>query len=191
MKRALQRIGSAAPWLAPLSFAAALMVFGAASPAFSHLQHPVALLGARGEPHALAFNVLAFLAPGALLAGQAIALRSRHADAPWTLRIGLQLALLSALAFALQGALPLDPANLVSAASRLHATAWTAWWVAFAPGALMIARASGRLGGAWMALLVPALVLLGPLVLPAPLAQRLALLAWFGWWWMALPRERA
>lgn len=184
----MRRIEAAAPWLAMLLFAGALVVFGVASPDFSQLRHPVALLGARGEPHAHAFNVFAFMVPGALLAWRAIAWRSRQAGARWSVRIGLQLVLLSALAFAAQGLMPLDPANLLAPASRLHATAWTAWWVAFAPGALLVALQARRWGSASLALLVPVLVLFGALAMPAPLAQRLALLAWFAWWWSATPR---
>lgn len=184
----MHRIEAAAPWIAALLFIGALALFGMVSPDFSHLRHPVALPGARGEPHALAFNVVAFVVPGALLAWRAIAWRSRQAGARWPVRIGLQLVLLSALAFAAQGLVPLDPANLLAPASRLHATAWMAWWVAFAPGAVLIALPARRWGSTSLALLVPGLVLFGALVMPAPVAQRLALLAWFAWWWSAPPR---
>jgi hypothetical protein len=186
----MHRIETAAPWLAVLLFAAALVLFGVASSDFSHLRHPLALLGARGEPHALAFNVIGFVVPGLLLAWRATVWRSRQAGASWALRIGLQLLLLSALAFAAQGLLPLDPTHLLAPASRLHAIAWTAWWVAFVPGALLVAAASRRWGGAALALLVPALALAGAFALPAPIAQRLAFLAWFGWWWSSASRFR-
>ena len=78
-------------------------------------------------------------------------------------------------------------------ASRLHAAAWTGWWLAFLPGALTVAFARRRIGGGAPALLlllpvsllVPLLVLGGTLAIPAPLAQRLAVLAWFTWWIVA------
>ena len=178
----MTRVERAAPWLAALLFAAALLVFGAASPDFSHVRHPVALLGAHGEPNALAFNLSGFVVPGLLLAWRAFAWRSLRADANLLTRIGLQLLLLSALAFAAQGVLPLDPTNLVAPASRVHATAWTLWWIAFAPGALCIGIASRRWAGLALALGVPALALFGALAMPAPLAQRIAVVAWFGWW---------
>src|SRR3546814_9922281 len=64
-------------------------------------------------PHALAFNALGFVLPGVLAALVAWRLRaSLDAGAPWAARIGAWLALLSALAFAAQGLLPLDPRDL-------------------------------------------------------------------------------
>jgi hypothetical protein len=59
---------SATPWagLALLLFLAALLGFGAALDGYSHSVHPVALLGARGVPHWLGFDVLGLLAPGLL-----------------------------------------------------------------------------------------------------------------------------
>src|SRR3546814_1754845 len=75
--------------------------------------------------------VLGFLLPGVLAALVAWRLRASLDDgAPWAARIGAWLALLSALAFAAQGLLPLDPRDLESDASRMHATMWTLWWVA-------------------------------------------------------------
>ena len=170
------------PWLAALLFFAAVAGFGMASPGYSQLAHPVALLGARGEPHALAFDLLGFLAPGLILAWCAYAWRS--AAAGWMARIRLQLSMLSALAFAAQGLLPLDPYNLLAPASRLHALAWTLWWVAFVPGALLVAAAAPRrrLAGLACALLLPACALYGMALMPAALAQRVAFALWFGWW---------
>lgn len=186
----MQAIHRAAPWLALLSFAAALLLSGIAWPGFSQLRHPVALPGAVGAPHALAFNLAAFVLPGALLAWGAIAWRSARGEARWTVRIGLQLLLLSALAYAAQGLLPLDPSDLRAPASRLHAAAWTAWWLAFVPGALAAGlERRRRLAGVALALLVPLLVLGGAIAMPAPLAQRLAVLAWFAWWIVAARRS--
>ena len=172
------------PWLAALLFFAAVAGFGMASPGYSQLVHPVALLGARGEPHALAFDLLGFLAPGLILAWCAYAWRSAAAADGWMARIGLQLAMLSALAFAAQGLLPLDPYNLLAPASRLHALAWMLWWVAFVPGALLLAAAfpRRRLAGLACALLLPACALYGVAMMPAALAQRVAFALWFGWW---------
>ena len=172
------------PWLAALLFFAAVAGFGMASPGYSQLVHPVALLGARGEPHALAFDLLGFLAPGLILAWCAYAWRSAAAADGWMARIGLQLSMLSALAFAAQGLLPLDPYNLLAPASRLHALAWTLWWVAFVPGALLMAAAAPRrrLAGLACALLLPACALYGVALMPAAVAQRVAFALWFGWW---------
>ena len=182
-----------APLLALLSFALAACIFGVLSPAFSHRVHPLALLGAQGEPMAWVFNALGFLLPGGLLAWQALRLRARMGQAGWAARIGVQLALLSALAFAAQGALPLDPYNLLAPASRLHALAWTLWWVAFVPGAMLVAGSAPerRLPGFAFALLVPLLALFGTLAMPAAIAQRIAYLLWFGWWLLVASRGAA
>ena len=120
-------------------FAVAVAGFGAWSPDFGHLRHPVALLGAIGEPNALAFNLLGFVAPGLALAWLAWRWRGQQAAGGWRARIGLQLLLLSALAFVAQGLLPLDPTDLLAPASRAHAVAWSAWWLAFVAGAVLVA----------------------------------------------------
>ena len=172
------------PLMALLVFVAAAVGFGIASPDFGHTRHPLALLGALGEPHALAFNLLGFVLPGTLLAWLAWSLRGAHAEPGWRVRIGLQLVLLSALCFAAQGLRPLDPTDLMAPDSRLHAVAWMLWWIAFVPGALLLAPQAGR-AGLPVALLVLLLVLGAGSLLPAPLAQRLAFLLWFGWWLLA------
>ena len=172
------------PLIALLVFMAAAIGFGIVSPDFGHARHPLALLGALGEPHALAFNLLGFVLPGALLAWLAWSLRGAHAEPGWRVRIGLQLVLLSALCFAAQGLRPLDPTDLLAPASRLHVVAWMLWWIAFVPGALLLARASGR-AALVIALLVLLFALGGGDLLPAPIAQRMAFLLWFGWWLLA------
>lgn len=165
-------------------FAAACAVFGGLSPDFGHLRHPLSLLGALGEPNAAAFNLSAFIVPGLLLAWLAWRWRGALEAGSWRARIGLQLLLLAALAFAAQGALPLDPTDLAAPASRLHAAAWSAWWIAFAAGALV--AGVGGAGGRALAGVVLLLALAGASVLPAPLVQRLAFAGWFGWWlWAA------
>ena len=98
--------------MALVAWVAACIVFGLISPDFGHLRHPVALLGAIGEPNALAFNLLGFVAPGLALAWLAWRWRGQRAADGWRARIGLQLLLLSALAFVAQGLLPLDPTDL-------------------------------------------------------------------------------
>lgn len=176
-------------WIAPLLMALSVIGFGMASPDYSQQWHPVSLLGARGEPNAWAFNVLGFLLPGAMMAMCAIGWRSALANAPWTQRIGAQLLLLSAVAFAGQGVLPLDPDNLLAPPSRMHALAWTLWWMAFVPGALLLglrsAQARPPLRMLLIALLVPAVAVFGSVVLPPGLAQRLAFALWFAWWLLA------
>ncbi len=152
---------------------------------------PVGLLGAQGVPGASAFNVLGFVIPGAIAAALAWRLRDLATSPPrLSAGLGWQLVFLSALAFAAQGLLPLDPTDLDARPSRLHALAWTLWWLAFVPGALLlawtalqgqprryVACAVHAAAAGWL------LALTGPLAakLDAALAQRLAYGVWFVW----------
>ena len=104
--------------------------------------------------------------------------------------LALALALLSALAFAAQGLLPLDMRSVDAPANRLHALAWMLWWIAFVPGALLLAVGAGRGRGfagacAVAAVAVPVLAVFAPIGAWVGLAQRLAFLLWFGWWLVA------
>ena len=185
---------------AAIVFVAALLGFGLALPGYSQIAHPVAVLGAMGVPHALGFNLLGFVLPGALAATAAMGLRRRLPDdAGWRLRVGAQLVLLSALGFAAMGLLPLDPEDLDNPASSLHATAWMLWWVAFVPGALLVALGlRGR--PAWRSLtwasavaavLVLFVALLAVELMPAGIAQRFGYAAWLGWLCIASRTPRA
>ena len=189
MQGSWQRNADTAGIAAAACFLAALVGFGMALDGYSQARHPVALLGASGVPRALAFNLLGFVLPGLLAMVVALRLRRGLAhDAGWAARIGTRLVLLSALAFAAQGLLPLDPGDLDHRASRWHATAWMLWWIAFVPGALLGALGPFRMPGlrrfAWLSLVAATLVVffavLAPVV-PAGVAQRTAFMAWFGW----------
>lgn len=171
-------------------FAVALLLANIGVPEYSHLVHPVALRGAAGLPWAFAFNLLAFVLPGALLAWAGQPFRDGVVGASWLARIGVVLVQLSALAFAAQGLLPLDPSDTDSSASRLHVLAWMLWWIAFVPGALLLGVGAGR--GAGFALasvaigaVVPIIAVLAPIGLWVGIAQRLAFALWFGWWLLA------
>lgn len=170
---------------------ASLVGFSLPLPGYVHALMPVGLLGAHGVPRAQAFNFLGFVLPGALMAWSALELRaalSRPGDAAaagWWGRIGANLWLLSALAFAAQGIWSLDPRDLDGATSQRHASMWTLWWIAFVPGGLMLAGGlwrqcgvAGRwaLGGSVVMLLFAALP---PWLLSGPIAQRVALASWF------------
>jgi hypothetical membrane protein len=167
----------------------ALLALGAQVEGYSHARHPVALAGARGVPMATLFNTMVFVLPGLVLilvGGQLR--RALPAGAAWSARIGTTLLQLSALAFAAQGLLPLDLGSLDQGASRLHATAWMAWWLAYAVAALLLAWAIPRQRPGLLvgALLVIVLSLLAGGWIPAGYAQRLAFAAWFaGIWWIA------
>ena len=167
-------------------FTAGATICGAMLDGYSHREHPLALLGATGVPGALAFNAFAFGLPGLLVAVVFWTMRSDlSTTAGWQARIGMQLAVLSAVAFAAQGLFPLDPDNLGGRANALHALAWTVWWIAFAAAGVLFA-ASGPSHGfrrATVAALIAVLALVWP-TWPgamAAFAPRLAFLVWFVW----------
>lgn len=179
--------------IAALCFLVVLLVFADALEGYSHRIHPVAVLGGRTIPSAWAFNLFGFILPGLLVAWQGWRLREAldHASRPvqWPARVGAQLLQLSALAFAAQGVLPLDLADLDSAASARHAAAWMIWWLAFAVGGALLAFGlRGRVGWrhfvagtALVAAALPLCALVLPQWVPAGFAQRAGLALWFAW----------
>ncbi|WP_439450727.1 DUF998 domain-containing protein [Stenotrophomonas sp. ATs4] len=186
--------------IAALLFLTAVLGFGAGLDGYAQARHPVALLGADGVPHALAFNLLGFVLPGLLAALVAERLRRRlPATAGWAPRVGSQMLLLAGLAFAAMGLLPLDVDDLHGPASQLHASAWMIWVLGFVAGTLLLGmfqlrQVQGRaLGGLAIACGVLAALAAFALqgVLPAPLAQRVAFACWAGWLALALPLSRA
>lgn len=173
--------------------AGAALGFGARIEGYAHPQHPLALLGARGIPGGLVFNLLAFVVPGLAVAWTATRLRTAIATAApggtWLARVGAQALLLSALAFAAQGVFPLDPEDLDNAASARHAAAWMLWCIAATVAAVLLAVGLRRRSGwsaaakaaALAAFALPVLALVLPQLMPAGAAQRLAFAAWFAW----------
>ena len=180
------------PWLAAVSCVAAAVAAGAAWEGYAHARHPLALLGTTLAPAPGWFNAFGFVLPGLALAIAALARWSGMGAARWPLRIGMLLVAFSALAFAAQGMFPLDPERPDAGDSRLHALAWTLWWVAFVPGAALLA--TGGLRPRWLHALaavgLPLAVLLVPALLQPAIAARLAFAGWFGWW-LALSRGAA
>ena len=173
---------------AALLSVAATLGFGAALAGYSQAVHPVALLGAGGVPHALAFNVLGWIVPGVLAVMAVLGLqRGLPAGAGWLPRVGVQLLLLAALAFAAMGLLPLAIEDLDGIASQRHASAWMVWLLGFVAGTLLLGLGSLRrnrplavlalVSGGLAAIL--AFALQG--TVPAPIAQRGAFLAWCAW----------
>jgi hypothetical protein len=176
-----------AAWLAALVFVLVATAGGIAFDGYSHLRHPLALLGVSGAPHAVWFNTLGWGLAGLLLAWQSVAFRERlPAGVAWPARIGAWLLLMSAAAFAAQGLWPLDPSDLDGPASQRHAVCWMLWWIAFVSGAALLSaglwRERGMRTGAislmTLAVVVAFLVVM-PVVMPEPLAQRSAIAAWF------------
>ncbi|ELC7322841.1 DUF998 domain-containing protein [Stenotrophomonas maltophilia] len=185
--------------LAAVVFVLAVAGFGAGLDGYAQARHPVALLGAQGVPHALAFNLLGFVLPGLLAAAVAERLRrSLPATAGWAPRVGSQMLLLAGLAFAAMGLLPLDVDDLHGPASQLHASAWMIWVLGFVAGTVLLGvshlrQALGRAFGA-LALACGVLAALASFALqstlPAPMAQRLAFACWLVWLAVALPLSR-
>jgi len=180
----------AAGLVAGLSFAIAVYAFGAALEGYRQALLPVALLGGDAVPRALYFNLTAFVVPGAIAIWIATTLRGvLPGDTRWSARIGARLVMFAAMAFAAQGLLPLDPADLEAPSTRLHATAWTLWWIAFMPGAALLAVGlRGRAGSrrlASVSMIASLMVLLFAASpwqwLPSGATQRMAYAAWFGW----------
>ncbi len=185
----MSRFSAYAGLHAGLIFAASVVFFAFGLDGYSHRIHPVGLLGAQGMPHALAFNLVGFLLPGLLAVWVCWRLRERLESGAWTARIGAWMALLSSLAFAAQGLSHLDPEHLESTASRLHGVAWMLWWLAFAPGALLLGFGLRSRPGWGVLAVVSALAGVAVLVfamaptawVPAAIAHRIAFLLWFAW----------
>lgn len=184
------------PWLALSLFVTGLLLANLGLPEYSQRMHPVGLRGATGLPYAMAFNLTLFVVPGVLLAIAAQGLRRRLPNAGWLARIGIVLVQLSAFAFAMQGALSMDPSDMDTSMSRLHALAWMLWWIAFVPGAVLLAFGARR-GTAFglvslaAAVLVPVIAVFAPIGLWVGVAQRLAFALWFVWWLFACGRQSA
>lgn len=186
----MTRFARVAALLAAGVWLLATLIFGAALDGYSQLQHPLALLGARGIDGAGGYNLLGFVVPGVLAAFVAYTLRSGlPAGSGWSARIGVQLLVLAALAFAAQGWWSLEPSDIEGGASALHVSMWTLWWVALLPAGPLLAIGlrggpAARLGAGALAMVACVLgfgLFAAPLGLPAGLAQRAAFAAWLGW----------
>lgn len=174
----------AGPW-----FVVALLAFAARVPEYRHALHPPSLLGASGMPDALAWNLLGFVVPGLLAAITLQALHGalRQAGEGGLARIGATVLLLSALAFAAQGLLPLQLGRALDAGpARWHVVMWMAWWLAALAGFALLAVGLRRHRALCVATLLAGVAIAvalhaQSLPLPGGLRERIALAAWFGW----------
>lgn len=180
-------------WAGPLAaviFIVAVVVFGGRLHGYDQLLHPVSLLGARGISGGMAFSLLGFVLPGLLAAIAALDLILRMpAAAPRPLRVGGQMLLLAAIAFAAMGLFPLDVDDIENRASQFHASAWLLWLLAFSAAAIALRFGAGK-ASAWRPLSTLTLVcalwvvcsaFLFEVAMPVAMAQRLAFLAWLIW----------
>ena len=175
------------PWagiLALAMFAAA--VFAAMRVAGWHFGLPLSLAGSNLSKVAQEFNALGFVAPGALMAFQALKSRLQMTvTAKRGERLAMWLWLLAGLAFAAMGVFSLDArVDLDSGANQAHAVAWDLWWSSAALGCVAAAFGSETRLRVF-AIFAFVEILLGvwylPSVLPAGAAQIFAVLAWMVW----------
>jgi hypothetical membrane protein len=182
----MSRVARFGGTFAMATFFAAAAVCGALLDGYSHREQPLASLGAAGVPHALAFNTCAFVLPGLSVAVVLWMMRSAMpAKAGWRMRIGMQLAVLSALAFAAQGVFPLNANDLGGQANALHALAWTLWWISFATAGILLAFGGMSHGFRWSAAVSAMAVLVFSLPpwpgAMAAFSPRCAYVVWFAW----------
>lgn len=180
-------------WAGPLAvvvFIAAVAGFGAQLHGYDQMRHPVSLLGARGIPGGTLFSLLGFVLPGLLAAIAALdQILRMPATAPRPLRVGGQMLLLAAIAFAAMGLFPLDVDDIENRASQFHASAWLLWLLAFSAAAIALRFGAGK-ASAWRllstltmvcALWIVCSAFLFEIAMPVAMAQRLAFLGWLIW----------
>lgn len=213
MIRAMKQRSNAwlhAGWLAGVVFGLALAWAGAQLEGYDHGRHSVGVLGSTRSPVAGAFNAVGYELPGVLLAVFAASLRARLRDAGagFGARLGADLMLVSGLAFAAQGLLPIDLSDGDGPASQRHVMALMLALIAML-ASMAVLGAGLRHVAAWRPLpqagMALAALLLLSLAWPAHawlpgwegrsgFSLRLSLLAYFAWpaWvaWVALRRQR-
>lgn len=175
------------PWAGILAIAMlAAALFAAMRVAGWNFGMPISLAGSSLSKVAQEFNALGFVAPGALMAFQA--LRSRltmHQAAKRGERLALWLWMISALAFAAMGVYSLDArVDLDEGSNQWHAVAWYLWWSSAALGCVAAGFGSeSRLRFFAIAAFIE--ILLGvwylPSIIPVGAAQLFAVLAWMVW----------
>lgn len=186
-----RRLPMALVVLAAACFAGSVWGFGAVLPGYSQLAYSVAILGARGVPHASAFNLLAFVLSGLVMVVVAVDLCRSVDSAGVPARIAGWILLFSTLAFTSLGVFPLHLDGVGSTSGRLHVACWGLWWLTTATGGVLLSLGSRRWPPAWrvasvvLALLVPWWCLFSPATWGSALPERIAFALWFGWWLLA------
>jgi hypothetical membrane protein len=169
---------------APIWFVAALMLFAALRPEYSHLTKAVSELGALGTPNALAWNLLGFGAVGAMVMAFAVGFGRIARSWASMFTIGI-----SGLGFAAAGLFPADMSDLQSTITKLHIASsilsfagfisavvvvgWTLWrrcgWPRFAGAATIFG------------VIAIASVVAREFSIPTGLAQRINFVAYLLW----------
>ncbi|HEY7584222.1 MAG TPA: DUF998 domain-containing protein [Acidimicrobiia bacterium] len=105
--------------LCPVWFLIMYAVFSSLNPGFSHLNEPISGLGAIGEPRAPAWNVLSFIAPGALVVALGSAIRRSRPDAPISNLAGSSV-IISGILLAAAGIFPTNTTGDPTILYRVH-----------------------------------------------------------------------
>lgn len=170
--------------LAPVLFVAAIGLFGAMQPDYSHFTRAVSELGARGAPHALAWNVIGFVGVGAMVVVFAWGLF--RSTGSWS---ALGWVGLSGIGFAASGVFPADMNDLSAPLSRLHIVASRLSFGAFLTGCFMLSWRLYRRPG-WKPAAVASGIIgvvafvtmpLREVGVPPGLAQRITFACYFLW----------
>ena len=178
------KVSTACGLLAPVLFVAAIGLFGAMHPGYSHLTKAVSELGARGAPHALAWNVIGFVGVGTMIVVFAWGLF--RSTGSWS---ALGWVSISGIGFAASGVFPADMNDLASPLSRLHMMASFLSFGAFLAGAFMLSWRLARRPG-WRPAAVASGIIgmlafvtmpLRELDVPPGLAQRITFALYFMW----------
>lgn len=178
-------------------FCAAVFIFGALRPAYSHFVNAISELGAHGTPNASLWNLMGFIVPGLLfaVAGGAIAgsVGSKQSRKPIFAR---WLLIISGLAVAGQGIIPARMANgaviITSWYTRGHLIMSFICGIAWVVAALMLIvpmkRTPDWQGWHILSITLVLLAVLGAFtlnrILPGGLVQRIIDSFYLGWFFL-------
>jgi len=162
-------------------FALSLLVFGISSPSFDFLNSYISELGAKGTKNAIAFNLLAFIIPGLLLALFGWSYGQEIKDKLTGSLLGF-----FGIAFGFT-AIPIDSLNQDTPYSKAHVVAIC---LALAAWLFGLARISGnpktalvnkKIANTTATLLTASMILGGTELIAMPITHRLVFTIVFGW----------